>query len=500
MSDFITDNHINRTLDVIIIGAGFSGLGMAIQLQQANINNFAILERDKEVGGCWRDNHYPGAACDIPSNLYSFSFAPNPNWSRAYSSSHEILDYIRSLVSGFELQRHIRFNTNVNDIKFDDSTGLWIIKTDTKKTSKVKTLQARSVVIASGPLANCSFPNIPGLEDYKGHKIHSARWDHDFDFSNKKVALVGTGASAVQIIPELVQTAKHLTVFQRTPAWVLPRLDAETPHWITSLFREIPGAQKLTRQALFALHEMGALGLIWNSPLTSIMQRVALTHLHHQVKDNWMQRQLTPNYRIGCKRVLMSSEYYPALQQSNCKLITWPIARMSEKGIRCVEGIEHQFDCIVFATGFDIGTQTAPFSVKGVGGRDLGEDWKRGAQAYKSINVSGYPNLFLTFGPNSGPGHNSALVYVESQLQYALQGIQRILNENLAQLDVRAKAQEKYNIQIQKRLTKTNWNSGCKSWYLTKDGFNATMFPGFATQYSTQMRQFKDRDYLRVSV
>ncbi len=494
MNDLTINNRINQTLDVIIIGAGFSGLGMAIQLQQANINNIAILERDKEVGGCWRDNQYPGAACDIPSHLYSFSFAPNPNWSRAYSNSHEILEYIKSLVSDFELQRYIRFNTNVSNITFDEKAGFWTIKTD-----KRKALKARSIVIASGPLANCSFPNIPNLKEYKGHKIHSARWDHNFNFSGKKVALVGTGASAIQIIPKLVKKVKHLTVFQRTPAWVLPRLDAETPQWISSLFRELPSAQKLSRQAIFALHEVGALGLIWNSPLTSAMQRVALKHLQHQVKDDWMQRQLTPNFRIGCKRVLMSNNYYPALQQPNCKLITWPIARMSEKGIRCAEGIEHQFDCIVFATGFDIGTQTAPFSVKGVGGRDLGEDWKRGAQAYKSINVSGYPNLFLTFGPNSGPGHNSALVYVESQLNYAVQGIQRILNEDLAQLDVQAKAQEKYNIKIQKRLSKTNWNSGCKSWYLTEDGFNATMFPGFATQYSIQMRQFKDKDYHRVS-
>lgn len=482
-------------LDVIIIGAGFSGVGMAIRLLQAGINRFAILERDTQVGGCWRDNQYPGAACDIPSNLYSFSFAPNPNWSRAYSSSQEILAHIQSMVHDFQLQRFIRVNTNVNSMSFDENAGLWTVNTENQES-----LTARAIVMAAGPLANCSFPTIPNLEQYKGHKIHSARWDHHYDFSDKKVAVIGTGASAIQIIPELVKKSKHLTVFQRTPAWVLPRIDGKTPHWLRALFRKFPATQALTRKALFALHEAGALGLIWNSPLTTAMQKIAKQHLQQQVKDSWMQRQLTPNFRIGCKRVLMSSDYYPALQQSNCKLITWPIASLSERGIRCVEGIEHQFDCIVFATGFDIGIHGTPFTVKGLDGRDLANDWKSGAQAYKSINVSGYPNLFLTFGPNSGPGHNSALVYVEAQLDYAVRSIQRILDNNLSILDVNEKAQADYNKSIQRRLSNTNWNSGCKSWYLTDDGFNATMYPGFATQYTHQMRQFRISDYRCVAV
>lgn len=479
--------------EVLIIGAGFAGLGMAIRLRQAGVRDIVILERGAEVGGTWRDNQYPGAACDIPSNLYSYSFAPNPNWSRSYSVSGEILQYIHSMVQDFELAPLIRFNQNVTGLAFDSERMLWRATTE-----QGEAYSARATVMASGPLSNCSLPRIPGLESYQGRKIHSARWDHDYDFKGKKVAVVGTGASAVQIVPELVKEVEQLTVFQRTPGWVLPRLDLETPQWNKALFRALPAAQSMTRQALYGLHEAMALALVWKSPLTNVAERVAKAHLRSQVKDRWLRRQLTPDFRMGCKRVLMTNDYYPALQQPNCKLITWPIVQMSEKGIRTVEGIEHQFDCIVFATGFDVGNAGTPFPVKGLNGRELGAEWRAGARAYKSINVSGYPNLFFTFGPNSGPGHNSALVYMESQLDYAVKGIQKILGEEGLALDVNASAQAAFNRKIQARLARTNWNSGCKSWYLTDDGFNATMYPGFATQYWAQMRDFKDADYHRV--
>jgi cation diffusion facilitator CzcD-associated flavoprotein CzcO len=478
---------------VLIIGAGFAGLGTAIRLQQAGVRDILILERGEEVGGTWRDNQYPGAACDIPSNLYSYSFAQNPNWSRGFSGSQEILGYIQHLVKTFTLEPLIRFNANVSALVFDEANGLW-----TAKTERGENFQARTAVGAQGPLSNASFPKMPGLQSFEGHKIHSARWDHDYDFHGKRVAVIGTGASAVQIIPELVKKVALLKVFQRTPGWVMPRPDGRIPQWNKSLFGRLPAAQTAMRRLLFWSHESMALGLIWNTPLTKVIERVGLAHLRYQVKDSWMRRQLTPDFRIGCKRVLMSSDYYPALQSKNCELITWPIATLSPKGIRTAEGIEHQVDCIVFATGFDVCKHGTPFPITGIGGRQLNEEWARGAQAYKSINVSGYPNLFLTFGPNSGPGHNSALVYMESQIDYAVQGIKALLSQNLRSLDVRPEAQTRYNKAIQKRLSKTNWNSGCKSWYLTEEGFNATMYPGFATQFVRQMKRFNMRDYLGV--
>jgi cation diffusion facilitator CzcD-associated flavoprotein CzcO len=478
---------------MIIVGAGFAGLGMAIKLKQAGIEDFVILERAAEVGGTWRDNQYPGAACDVPSNLYSFSFAPNPEWSRSYSRSDEILNYIRYLADAYDLRRHIRFNANVDSLRFDEDAGVWRAHTDDGETHV-----GRATLLASGPLADPEYPNISGIDDFRGHKIHSSRWDHDYDFRGKKVAVIGTGASAVQIVPELVKEVDQLKVFQRTPAWILPRMDVATPEWNKTLFRRVPGAQEAMRKALYGVHEAMALGVVWNTPLTKLLERMARAHLHRQVKDDWLRRELTPDFTIGCKRVLMTSDYYPALQEPNCKLITYPIDRISEHGIRTAEGIEHQFDCIVFATGFHVNNQGAPIPIYGRGGRNLDAEWRGGAQAFKGTNISGYPNLFMTLGPNSGPGHNSALVYMEAQLEYALQGVQKILREDLKMLDVRPHVQKRHNEKLQKRLAKTNWNSGCSSWYLTEDGFNATMFPGFATQFVQQLKHLREADYIKA--
>ncbi len=476
--------------DVLIIGAGFAGLGAAIQLRKAGISNVAILERGTAVGGTWRDNQYPGAACDIPSNLYSYSFAPNPDWSRAYSGSQEILGYIHHLVAEYQLEALICFGQNVTAMAFDEAAGLWRIE-----TSHGERHAARAVVMAPGPLSNASLPKMPGIEQFKGHKIHSAMWDHGYDFAGKRVAVIGTGASGVQIIPELVKVADKVTVFQRTPGWVLPRVDFAPSAGMKRWFRKLPLTQKALRKAMFWIHEAMATGIVWKTPVTPLIERIAKAHLRRQVKDRWLRRQLTPDFTIGCKRVLMSNDYFPALQAPHAKLITWPIATLSERGIRTVEGIEHQVDCIVFATGFDVCKSGTPFPIRGIDGRQLGEEWSRGGQAYKSINVSGYPNLFITFGPNSGPGHNSALVYMESQIDYLVQGIGALLRGGHKSLDVKPSVQMQYNAAIQKRLAKTNWNTGCKSWYLTADGFNATMYPGFATQFAQQMKTFDLADY-----
>ncbi|MBF6467249.1 NAD(P)/FAD-dependent oxidoreductase [Nocardia beijingensis] len=483
-----------HTLDVAVIGGGFAGIGTAIRLKQRGIHDFAIFERGTAIGGTWRDNTYPGAACDIPSRLYSYSFAPNPNWSRTYSGSNEILGYIEAMAAEFRLGPHIRFGHNISGIAFDEQAGVWEISVE----GHAEPIRARAVVLASGPLANASFPDIRGIETYRGHKIHSARWDHEYDFTGKRVAVVGTGASAVQIIPELVDKAASVKVFQRTPGWVLPRVDRRTNGLTKELYRRVPAAEQLARRAWFYGHESVALGVVWNTPLTRVVELVGKAQLRRQVKDPWLRRQLTPDFRAGCKRLLMTDDYYPALQRDNCKLITWPIARISEHGIRTAEGIEHQADCIVFATGFDVSKTGTPVPVIGRDDRNLAEEWSRGAYAYKSVAVSGYPNLFLTFGPNSGPGHNSALVYMEAQIDYLVGAIGIILDRDLRMLDVRRDRQDRYNAAIQRKLSATTWNSGCRSWYLTDDGFNATMYPGFATQYVHQLRAVDLDDYLVV--
>jgi len=480
--------------DTLIIGGGFTGLGAAIKLTEAGVNDLILVERGDRVGGTWRDNTYPGVACDIPSLLYSFSFVKNPSWSRAYPTGAEICAHIEDMVDSFGLRPRIRFGTEVSGLAFDEHTGVW-----TAKTKQRKTIRARTVVLASGPLADHKFPDIRGIDSYMGHKIHSANWDHDYDFTGKRVAVIGTGASAVQIVPELVKTAAFVKVFQRTPGWVLPRLDVRMPAAVQSLFARVPATQEFARQALFWGHEASATALVWNTPLSSVVARISKAHLRHQVADPWLRRQLTPNFTPGCKRMLVSSDYYPALQRDNCKLIDWPIATLSPAGIRTSDGVEHHLDAIVFATGYDVHLSGPPFPVTGTGGRSLQQEWAGHAQAYKSASVHGYPNLFLMTGPNSGPGHNSLLVYVEGQLDYAVKGITTILRDDLRSLDVRANVQRRYNERIQRRLTRTTWMSGCTSWYLTADGFNASMYPGFATQYLRQMRDFRPRDYEAVA-
>ena len=487
----------DHTYATLIVGAGFTGLGAAIKLAEAGVKDdkdILILERSDRVGGTWRDTSYPGASCDIPSLLYSFSFVRNPRWSRTYSPAAEICGHIEDMATQFDIRRHIRFGHEVNGLSFEENTGVW-----TATTLAGRRFRARTVVLASGPLSDASFPDIRGIDSYRGRKIHSARWDQGYDFTGKRVGVIGTGASAIQIVPELVKQAGFVKVFQRTPGWVLPRLDVATPPAVQAVFAKLPGAQQLARQALFWGHEASATALVWNSPLTSLVARLGRAHLRMTVKDPWLRRQLTPDFAPGCKRILVSSDYYPALQRDNCKLIDWPIATLSPVGIRTSDGIEHHLDCIVFATGYDVHLTGPPFMVTGLGGRSLSADWCNGAQAYKSASVHGYPNLFFMTGPNSGSGHNSLLVYIEGQLHYAVRGITIILNKELRYLDVREDVQSRYNERLQKRLTKTTWMSGCRSWYLTKDGFNASMYPGFATQYLRQMRDFRLADYHAVA-
>ena len=480
-------------LDAVIIGAGFAGLGAAIKLKRAGFEKIAVLEKADAPGGTWRDNQYPGAACDIPSLLYSYSFAPNPDWSRAYSPAPEINADIGTMIERYGLNDVIEYGAGVEALSYQDKTGSWLVQ-----KSDGTTLAARAVISSAGPFVGGKFPAIEGLDLYQGHKIHSAEWDHGYDFKGKRVAVIGTGASAVQIVPELVKQASLVKVFQRTPGWVLPRLDMENPDWIKTAFRRSPALQKAAREALFWVHETMALGIVWTTPMTRLLETVARAYLRQTVKDKWLRRQLTPRYRIGCKRVLMTSDFYPALQKDNCHLITWPIVKLTEKGIRCAEGIEHTFDCIVFATGFDTPMTRLPFAVEGQHGRTLAQDWAGGAQAYRSVAVAGYPNLFFTLGPNSGPGHNSALYYMEAQLSYIVNALKAMREADVTAITVRHEAQEAFNEKLRMRLSNTNWASGCSSWYLAPDGSNPSMFPGFATQFRNQLKEFRWDDYERL--
>ncbi len=478
------DKRTSKPTLALIIGAGFAGVGMAIKLLEQGITDFVILERASDVGGTWRDNTYPGVACDVPSIAYSYSFEPNPHWSKTFSDGAEILDYIRGMVDRHGLRGFIRFDTDVSDTRFDEESGTW-----TTRTTSGEVFTSRAVVGCQGPLANASLPNIRGIDSFTGRKILSAKWDHDYDFRGKRVAVIGTGASAVQIVPELVKQVEFLKVFQRTPGWMLPRSNPSTPGLVKKAFGRFPRLQSLVRQGMFYGSEAGAVGLVWDTPATGIVRRAAKAHLARQVADPFLRRQLTPIFTPGCKRILISNDYYPALQKDNCQLIFWPIAEISPDGIKTSDGIEHRFDCIVFATGYDVAKTGSPLPIFGRDGRELDVEWAKGVYGYRSVAVSGYPNLFLTFGPNSGPGHTSALIYVEAQINYIVAAITTILEQDLRYMDVDPVVQSDHNVELQRRLANTTWNSGCSSWYLTDDGFNGTMFPGFATQFVRQLAE-----------
>ncbi|MUM17240.1 NAD(P)/FAD-dependent oxidoreductase [Mycobacterium sp. CBMA271] len=478
---------------VAVIGAGLSGVATAVKLLEAGITDFVVLERSDRVGGTWRDTTYPGAEVDVPSWLYSLSFAPNPDWSTVNSPAPEILSYIEEIVRRFGLGPHIRFDVNVVQIEFSATDGTWRIE-----SSNGRCLTARAVVAADGLLSDAEVPDIPGIHEFAGQKILSAHWVHDYDFTDKHVAVIGTGASAVQIVPELVKVSGYVTVFQRTAAWVIPRTQFRVPGAVKRTFRRFPVVQRGVRTALFGLYEFLTLGLVWVTPLTRVIETVSKLHLRSQVQDPELRRQLSPQYRIGCKRPLITSEFYPALQRDNSRLVPHAVVEITENGVRTADGSLHPVDCIVFATGYSVGERGSSFIVTGPDGRALGDEWSHGMVGYKSVNVAGYPNLFWTMGPNAF-GHSSELLFIEEQVRYAVRCIREMFDRNLRILDIKPEAQSAHNRALQIKLKKTTFSSGCHSWYLSRNGYNGMMFPGSVSAYRRQMSTFNECDYFMIS-
>jgi cation diffusion facilitator CzcD-associated flavoprotein CzcO len=476
---------------IAIIGAGFAGIGTAIQLKKAGIQSFTMFERAGEIGGTWRDNTYPGAACDVPSHAYSLSFEPNPSWSRAFAESGEIQEYLLGLVEKWKLRPHLRTNTEITEARFDETAGTWILTTDDGDT-----FTARAVVSGVGGLVDPAWPDIKGLQSFRGELFHTARWNHDFDLTGKNVAVIGTGASAVQVVPALAPQVARLSVFQRTPAWVVPKPDVRYSERARRFYARFPLALQASRLAKFWMSELFGPVIFLNSDrLSAIGQKASLRHLRSQVSDPELRAKLTPSFQFGCKRMLISSDYWSSFERENVDLVTEPIEEIRSDGIETQEGVLHGADAIVLATGFALGLATAPFPVIGRGGRTLDEAWSRGAVAYKGMTVSGFPNWFVLMGPNTGPGHTSVLVYTEAQIHYALQAIRKLKDEGIRYVDVRQDVQDRYNAGLQKRMKHMSWSSGCNSWYLSADGSNHSLYPGYASEYVIRARRFKPSEY-----
>jgi cation diffusion facilitator CzcD-associated flavoprotein CzcO len=478
-----------RDVDVAIIGAGFSGLGMAIRLHQEGRDDFVILERGEEVGGTWWFNTYPGCACDVPSHLYSFSFAPNPEWSQTYSPQPEIRDYLSGCADRFGIRSHIRFGCEASGAAWDEEAGRWRIETSDGE------LNARVLVAAMGPLVEPRIPDLPGLDSFEGRVFHSARWDHDYDLDGKRVATVGTGASGIQLVPEIQPRVESLHVFQRTPPWIVPHSNRPISKPERRLYRRFPFLQRLARAFTYMVREPLVVGFVKNPGLMRVAERVARRHIAKQVPDRELRRKVTPDYTIGCKRILPSNRWYPALGKPNVELVPSAITEVRERSVVGADGVEREVDAIIFGTGFHVTDIPAAKLVTGRDGRTLDEVWGGSPNAYLGTTVAGFPNLFFLLGPNTGLGHNSVVYMAEAQIAYVVDALRTMRARGAAAVDVREDAQEAFNADVDRRMVDTVWSSGCASWYIDETGRNSTLWPDWTWRFRQRTARFDAEHY-----
>lgn len=489
-----SQNHVanaEKILDAIIIGSGFAGLCMGIRLKQAGIDSFIILEKGNGIGGTWRDNNYPGAACDVQSHLYSYSFAPKSDWSRLFGPQQEILNYMNDCTDRFDIRQHIRINQEVTSAFFDEKTGTWKVTTQNDEI-----YQARALVGGTGGLSRPVLPKIPGIDSFKGAKFHSARWDHTYDLTGKTVAVIGTGASAIQIVPTIAPKVGKLELFQRTPPWIIPKPDSSIGNSVKGVFKYLPPLRWLFRKAIYWINELGVIAFAINPKLMKVFEGFAKRFIAKSIPNPTLREKVTPSYTIGCKRILLSNDYYPALNRENVDLVTEGIQEIKRDSILTKDGKEHKVDAIIFATGFQAAEAVSPFEIRGKNGRLLSDVWEGGAEAYLGTSISGFPNFFMIVGPNTGLGHSSMILMIESQAQYALQCIRALRKKNIKYIDVRKEVQDRYNQEIQDRLSRSVWlTGGCISWYNTSTGRNTTLWPGFTFEFKVRTFFLKPSDY-----
>ena len=479
-----------RHVRVAVIGAGFAGIGAGVRLLQAGRTDFVILERAGAVGGTWRDNTYPGCTCDVPSHLYSYSFAPNPDWSHSFSRQPEIWSYLDAVSDRFGVRPYIRFGTELAEARWDGGSSRWRLRTSHGD------LTADVVIVAAGPLSTPSLPDIPGLDTFPGEVFHSARWDHRADLAGKRVAVIGTGASAIQIVPAIQPVAGRLTLFQRTPAWVMPRRDrriSDTEKW---LYRQVPLTERVVRQGLHASREALVAGFVKQPRLFRAAQRIALRHLARSVPDPDLRARLTPRYMLGCKRILLSNNYYPSLTQPNTELVTAGLAKVDGSTLTAQDGTARDADVIVFATGFHVIDMPVARRITGAAGVTLAQTWGEDMRALRGTTVAGFPNLCLLIGPNTGLGHNSLIHIIEAQLEYALDYLAALDRPGVAAIDATPEAEQRWCEDVQRRMASTVWaTGGCMSWYLNSAGRNPTLWPGSVGRFRRATRRVDLGEY-----
>jgi cation diffusion facilitator CzcD-associated flavoprotein CzcO len=480
-----------EAVDVLIVGAGFSGLCMAIQLRRAGIESFLIVEKGPEIGGTWWFNRYPGCACDIPSHLYSFSFDRNPEWTRMYAEQPEILAYLKSCAKRHGIEGRVRLNTPLREAVWDPA-GVWHVT-----VGDGARIDARVLVSGMGALHVPRLPDLPGRERFEGPAFHSAEWDSSVDLEGRNIAMIGTGASGVQIVPRIAPQAGRLYVFQRTPAWILPRPDFPIAERWRRRFRKIPGATWVLRILLFWSQEMRVPGFLHDGWFRRQATQMALKHLASQVADPHLREALTPKYEFGCKRVLISSDFYPALKLPNVELVTAGIAEVRPHSIVTRDGVERPLDVIVYGTGFRATEVLRGLRIVGRDGVEIHEAWRERIGTYLGITVSGFPNFFMLLGPNTGLGHNSVVLMIEAQVRYVMSCLRLMRRRGQPVMDLLPASQQRFMDELRRRLPRTVWESGgCKSWYQDQTtGESPVLWPGSVVEYYRRARAASAGDY-----
>jgi cation diffusion facilitator CzcD-associated flavoprotein CzcO len=483
---------MSESVDVLIVGAGFSGLCMAIQLKEAGWDSFLIIEKGEEIGGTWWYNRYPGCACDIPSHLYSFSFDRNPEWTRMYAEQPEILDYLRAAAKRHGVAARIRLKTPLREATWDEQQGVWhAIAGDGVR------IDARVLVSGMGALHVPRYPELNGMERFAGPAFHSAAWNADVNLEGKNVAVIGTGASSAQFVPRIAPQAGKLYVFQRTPAWILPRPDGPIPARRRRLFRRVPGATWLVRTLIFWRLEMFVFGFLRNGTMRRLGEKQARLHLERQVPDPGLRDRLTPRYQFGCKRIVISSDIYPTLMRPNVELVTSGISEVRAHSIVTEDGLERPIDAIVYGTGFRATEMLRGIRIVGRGGVEIHEAWRERISAFLGITVSGFPNFFLLLGPNTGLGHNSVVLMIEAQVRYVMSCLRLMRKRGQTVMEVRADRQRKFVDEARRRLPGTVWESGCRSWYQDeRTGESTAIWPGSVVAYQRRTRGVARKDYM----
>ena len=476
---------------VAIVGAGFGGIGLGIKLRQAGIESFTIFEKAGGVGGVWRDNCYPGLTCDVPSHLYQFSFEPNHDWTRRFPQRDEILAYLERLTDKHGLREHMRFATEVASADFDEERACWVLR-----LVGGEEFEADVLVTATGQLSRPSFPRIPGLDRFGGELFHSARWNHDYDMRGKRVGAIGTGASAVQYVPEIAPLVERLHLFQRTPGWVIPKPDRPYRPREKALFRRVPAIVALSRRLTFMRFELFTLAMTRAYWLLRLYELGYERRLRREIPDPELRRRLVPNYPMGCKRVLISNDYLPALARPNVEVVTEDIREVTEAGVVTADGRTREVDCIVLGTGFQANEFLAPMAIRGRAGADLDDVWRDGAEAYLGLAISGFPNMFMLYGPNTNLGAGSIITMLESQIGFVVEAVRDLQRTGARWMDVRGDVQSAFNQEVQERLTDSVWTAGCNSWYRTESGRVTNNWAGFVTEYRRRTRRPDPSDFV----